>query len=132
MDIALNQHSSVCQATVSRVLDKVVMALCNPLIFNKYVIFPKNLDELNAARKGWVLKTNSEFILFIFRISRFYDKFKLPGVIGVIDCTHIAIVPPCADDPIYPEHVYINRKGYHSINSQLVSIINYILSIWKI
>lgn len=51
---------------------------------------------------------------------RFYEKYGIPGVIGVIDGTHIAIVPPKSDDPIYPEHVYVNRKGYHSINTQLV------------
>jgi len=51
---------------------------------------------------------------------RFYEKFGIPGVIGIIDGTHIAIVSPKSDDPIYPEHIYINRKGYHSINTQLV------------
>lgn len=51
---------------------------------------------------------------------RFFEKFGIPGVVGVIDGTHIAIVPPKSDDPVYPEHVYINRKGYHSINTQLV------------
>lgn len=30
------------------------------------------------------------------------------------------IVPPKSDDSVYPEHVYINRKGYHSINTKLV------------
>lgn len=52
---------------------------------------------------------------------RFFNKFGFPGIIGVIDCTHIAIVPPNSEDNLYPEHVYVNRKGYHSINTQLVS-----------
>lgn len=40
------------------------------------------------------------------------------GCIGCIDCTH---VPP-SKDPLNtnPEYIYINRKGYHSINVQLV------------
>lgn len=46
----------------------------------------------------------------------------MPGVIGVIDGTHIAIVPPKSDDIMYPEHVYVNRKGYHSISTQLVNL----------
>lgn len=54
-------------------------------------------------------------------MNRFFEKYGIPGVIGVIDCTHIAIVPPNTDDPFYPEHIYVNRKGYHSINTQLVS-----------
>ena len=58
-------------------------------------------------------------------------NLELPGVIGVIDGTHIAIVPPNRDDLIYPEHVYVNRKGYHSINTQLV-ILNMILCIFKL
>lgn len=51
---------------------------------------------------------------------------------GVIDCTHIAITPPKKNDDTYPEHIYVNRKGYHSINTQLVSdillVIYFILS----
>lgn len=52
---------------------------------------------------------------------RFYRRHEFPGVIGCIDCTHIAIVPPSGNNNnIHPEHLYINRKGYHSINTQLV------------
>ena len=53
---------------------------------------------------------------------RFYRKYNFPGVIGCIDCTHIAIFPPKKDDPNTPEHLYVNRKGYHSLNVQLVSM----------
>lgn len=53
-------------------------------------------------------------------IFRFYEKTGVPGVIGCIDCTHIAIFPPNSNG-LYPEHIYVNRKGYHSINTQLVS-----------
>lgn len=51
---------------------------------------------------------------------RFQDIFDIPAV-GCIDCTHIAIVPPKTEDEIYPELAYVNRKGYHSINVQLVN-----------
>ena len=44
----------------------------------------------------------------------------MPGVVGCIDCTHVAIFPPKIDDEHYPEHLYVNRKGYHSVNVQLV------------
>ncbi|KAJ8966137.1 hypothetical protein NQ317_017980, partial [Molorchus minor] len=47
-------------------------------------------------------------------------KISISGVIGCINCTHIAIYPPQSDDPLYPEHLYVNRKGYHSINTQLI------------
>nr|CAI5859598.1 unnamed protein product [Callosobruchus analis] len=50
----------------------------------------------------------------------FYMKFGFPGVIGCIDCTHVAIISPHQQHPDYPEHLYINRKHYHSINVQLI------------
>jgi len=64
----------------------------------------------------------------MFCYFRFYRKFEFPGTIGCIDCTHVAIVPPAANNNVHPEHIYINRKGYHSINTQLVTI-NFILHI---
>lgn len=35
---------------------------------------------------------------------------------------HIAIFPPQVHDAINPEYLYVNRKGYHSINVQLVIV----------
>ncbi|KAF7994290.1 hypothetical protein HCN44_003380 [Aphidius gifuensis] len=45
--------------------------------------------------------------------------FNFPGI-GCIDCTHIAIYPPPLLHAEYPEHVFVNRKGYHSLNVQLI------------
>ena len=53
---------------------------------------------------------------------RFQRRFNLPGVVGCIDCTHIAIVKPVID-----EHLFFNRKGYHSLNVQMVNIMCIIL-----
>nr|CAI5849481.1 unnamed protein product [Callosobruchus analis] len=53
---------------------------------------------------------------------RFFETQSFPGVLGCIDCTHVAIYPPQRDDPVYPEVAYVNRKGYHSINVQLVTV----------
>lgn len=49
-------------------------------------------------------------------------KFNFPGVIGSIDGTHIAIKAPATEDPIRPGLAYYNRKGFYSINVQIVSI----------
>ena len=81
-------------------------ALNHPIIFNEYIKFPSNFQE-NQVR------------------ATFYQKFSFPGVIGCIDCTHIAIVPPDENHPQYPEHLYINRKGYHSINVQIICDANF-------
>ncbi|KAJ8917015.1 hypothetical protein NQ315_012933 [Exocentrus adspersus] len=51
---------------------------------------------------------------------RFNEVFDFPGIVGCIDCTHIAIFPPHVEDPNHPEHIYVNRKGFHSINVQLI------------
>lgn len=43
------------------------------------------------------------------------NRFHFPGIVGVIDGTHIAILKPREE-----EHAYINRKGFHSLNAQIV------------
>ncbi|XP_052788810.1 putative nuclease HARBI1 [Mya arenaria] len=40
---------------------------------------------------------------------------RFPNVIGVIDGTHVQIKAPLQDEP-----AYVNRMGYHSINTQIV------------
>jgi hypothetical protein len=45
----------------------------------------------------------------------FFDKTGFPRVIGSIDGTHCRIRKPHIN-----ENVYVNRKGYHSINVMLV------------
>ncbi|KAF9422083.1 hypothetical protein HW555_002104 [Spodoptera exigua] len=47
---------------------------------------------------------------------RFYNKFNMPGELGCIDCTHVAIVRPVEN-----EERYYCRKQYHSLNVQLIS-----------
>lgn len=46
----------------------------------------------------------------------FYQKRNFPGVIGAIDCTHVPIQNPGGDTG----ELYRNRKGYFSINVQLL------------
>lgn len=42
-------------------------------------------------------------------------RFQFPGVIGAIDGTHIAILKPREE-----AHNFLNRKGYYSINVQII------------
>lgn len=101
--IGNNVHcSGVSQATVSRWVEEVVQALNNPVVFNRWVKFPGTMEELRQNRR------------------LFFEKHNIPGVVGVIDCTHIAIFPPPANYALHPEHIYVNRKQYHSLNVQLI------------
>lgn len=45
----------------------------------------------------------------------YMDRYGFPGAVGAIDCTHIAILKPKEE-----EHNFINRKGYHSLNVQII------------
>lgn len=36
---------------------------------------------------------------------RFNRKYNFPGIVGIIDCTHVGIFPPKKDDPIHPEYI---------------------------
>ncbi|CAI6376316.1 unnamed protein product [Macrosiphum euphorbiae] len=105
-DIGLSRYSALSQASVSNCITEVTSALNNRQLFDQFVYFPRSLDELNAVRRG------------------FNEKFGFQGVVGVVDCTHIAIFPPPINDELYPEHIYVNRKGYHSINTQLICDVN--------
>ena len=61
----------------------------------EFTFMPDNLTSLQAKRA----------ILFSGSFS---------GVIGAIDGTHIPIIAPAKD-----EHLFVNRKGFHSINVQV-------------
>lgn len=51
---------------------------------------------------------------------RNYNNTVIPGLIGFIDATNVAIRVP-----IVHEGLYVNRKGYHALNVQIVSISRY-------
>ncbi|XP_045536867.1 putative nuclease HARBI1 [Papilio machaon] len=87
----------MAQQTVSRCLQEVTNALNASDILKKYIKFPQNRNERNFIKR------------------RFYEKYDIPGVIGCIDCTHIAIVRPSEH-----EEQYFNRKHFHSINTQVI------------
>ncbi|KAJ0169715.1 hypothetical protein K1T71_014900 [Dendrolimus kikuchii] len=92
----INAHS-LAQQTVSSVIREVTRCIDSPEMRRKYIHFPQNLEERNKIR------------------ARFYEKFKMPGILGCIDCTHIAIVRQVEN-----EERFYSRKQYHSLNVQLV------------
>ena len=55
---------------------------------------------------------------------RFREKYGFPKVLGCVDGSHIPIVAPSTNEPLY-----VNRKGYHSINVQAICDADFALSI---
>uniref|UniRef100_A0A8C6WF12 Putative nuclease HARBI1 n=1 Tax=Neogobius melanostomus TaxID=47308 RepID=A0A8C6WF12_9GOBI len=91
---SLGDMVNVHRTTACRAIRRVSLALMR--IMGRYVRLP---TQEEAAR----MKQD------------FYFKSGLPGIIGCIDGTHVRIQAPSQD-----EYLFVNRKGYHSINVQLV------------
>lgn len=89
---------NVSQPTVSHIVELVSRVIAKHL-FPAVVKFPDTDDGFR--------ETMVEF----HRIANF------PGVTGCIDCTHIRIKAPGGPDG----EVYRNRKGYFSINVQVIA-----------
>ncbi|XP_059380106.1 putative nuclease HARBI1 [Carassius carassius] len=90
------------QPSVSRVITQTITALSEPLIVSEFISFPLDIPTLQAQKTA------------------FMNIAGFPGVVGVIDGTHIRIIAPSED-----EDVYVNRKRYHSINVQVVFSADY-------
>ncbi|XP_026482249.1 putative nuclease HARBI1 [Ctenocephalides felis] len=100
-DVGNCHLNSMSQPSVSRCI-KTVTNLIIKHATPKYVNFPKTSSERDKNKK------------------RFYTKFGMPGIIGCIDCTHVSIVAPKKDHPVAPAAIYMNRKGYYSINIEVI------------
>lgn len=57
-------------------------------------------------------------------ILHFYETYQFPSISGCIDCTHIPIQNPGDDNG----QVFRNRKGYFSLNVQVIYIVPYFYS----
>ncbi|KAI4454229.1 hypothetical protein MML48_10g00014645 [Holotrichia oblita] len=88
--------SGVCTSTASRTVRKVstVIASLRPQIIKA----PNTEVEVREIQQG------------------FYEMYNFPRVIGCVDCTHIRIQSPGGDQA----EVFRNRKGYFSLNTQVV------------
>ncbi|KAJ3661784.1 hypothetical protein Zmor_006168 [Zophobas morio] len=97
LDVGGNYTVGLSQPSVSRAIHEIIDAFNTPFMLNRFIKFPQTIEELTNIRQ------------------RFFNKFGLPGIIGCIDGTHVSIVTP-----IENEHLYINRKRYHSLNVQII------------
>ena len=84
----------VARTTAGRKVHKVINAIAG--LRNRYIRFPQTHAEMEKAKQ------------------EFYKVAAFPGVISVIDGTHVPILCPPGPDA----ELYRNRKGFMSINVQ--------------
>ncbi|XP_071944610.1 putative nuclease HARBI1 [Antedon mediterranea] len=87
--------AGIHESTACRIIRKVSLAFEAKL--RQYVTFHNNNHEIMRAKIG------------------FHEKAGFPNVVGAVDGTHIRMQAPKDN-----EFMYVNRKGYHSLNVQVV------------
>jgi len=87
----------VSKSTVCRIVHRVTAAIAS--LGPHYVRLPSTAEERRSVMSG------------------FYLFSGMPGVIGAVDCTHVPIQSPGGEEA----EIFRNRKGYFSINVQLIS-----------
>lgn len=90
----------MAQQTLSKCLHQVTTTIVNSL--GHFIKFPTTEEERNKVKRGFV------------------EKGGFPGILGAIDCTHVAIQAPPFNNPEMPGILFLNRKGFYSINTQIV------------
>ncbi|XP_007497448.1 putative nuclease HARBI1 [Monodelphis domestica] len=85
----------ISQASMSRCVANVTEALVERA--SQFIHFPTDETSIQNLK------------------DEFYGLAGMPGVIGVVDCIHVGIKAPNAEDLSY-----VNRKGLHSLNCLMV------------
>lgn len=89
-------NCSIAQSTVHKYVHLVTNLLVENFVA-LHIAFPDTLQERREIQR------------------EFRNRWGFPGCIGAVDGTHIPILKPRIE-----EHNFINRKGYHSINGQII------------
>ncbi|KAB0804862.1 hypothetical protein PPYR_01832 [Photinus pyralis] len=76
-------------------------------------------DQHGPVENDEILDIRNDLINNYFANLFMQVQNGFPGIIGAIDCTHIGISSPPVDDLNYPAIVFLNRKGYYSLNVQI-------------
>ncbi|RVE46114.1 hypothetical protein evm_009188 [Chilo suppressalis] len=92
---------ALSQPSVSRCLDTVANLIIRKLTPSK-IIFPNTPAE-RAENKA-----------------EFLSIFGMPNTIGAVDGSHIGIIAPPLSHPTAPGNIFYNRKGFYSINCQVI------------
>lgn len=92
-----DKNAGLAQQTMSKILTEV-LACIERVMCPLLITFEMQDEEKNNSKRY------------------FWQKSHIPGVIGVVDGTHIQLIRPTTS-----EHLFFNRKLKHSINAMLVS-----------
>lgn len=103
--IGSHAFHNLSQTMMSRYVNFYSHLITNHLA-PKYIRFPWTQNEMAEIK------------------SQFVAQYRFPGILGVIDGTHIALTAL----PMETENAYVNRKGFHSINTQVVCDANMIIT----
>ncbi|XP_023941469.2 putative nuclease HARBI1 [Bicyclus anynana] len=102
--LTMGDFCGVSRSTANRVIHKVTAAIA--CLSKDFIKFPQDAEEIRTTQ------------LDFHRIARF------PKVIGALDCTHIKIISPGGEHA----ETFRNRKGYMSINTQVICNANLIIT----
>lgn len=94
VDVGDHFHMMISQSSVCRSLSGFLDALLPHL--HDLIKFPTNPDEIRVQQM------------------QFFQMYGMPHTVSLIDGTHIQI-----QGPVRNEHIYVNRKSYYSINTQI-------------
>lgn len=97
MLITVADFSGVSKSSASKIVKKVSYAIAS--LAPRFIQMPQGQDDIRKAQL------------------EFYNRARLPRIIGAIDCTHILIQSPGGR---HAEN-FRNRKGYFSFNVQTVA-----------
>ncbi|GAB0090034.1 Harbinger transposase-derived nuclease [Sergentomyia squamirostris] len=100
---AFNQISQTMISAFVKKICKIIVTNLSP----RYLRFPRTQREAALIQYDFFMKTS------------------LPGIIGIVDGTHISI----GRLPRSVEPEYVNRKGKHSVNVQIICDSKYIESL---
>ncbi|CAH2325929.1 nuclease HARBI1 [Pelobates cultripes] len=81
----------ISQASMSRCVTNVTEALVERV--SQFIHFPREEGSIQRLKDG------------------FYSLAGVPGVLGIVDCMHVTIKAPNAEDMSY-----VNQRGLHSLN----------------
>ncbi|XP_011859704.1 PREDICTED: putative nuclease HARBI1 [Vollenhovia emeryi] len=86
----------MAQSTVSTRFAEISNLICIHLA-EEWIVFPTVVADIQRKK------------------ARFLEATMFPNTIGAVDCTHVAMIAPSEE-----EHNYLNRKGFHSKNVQII------------